>query len=94
MSDTKRAKSDGPMVADPEKAGATEQTGGSGTGMPFHVRSGQGSLWFRSERTWPRIACSVETTFPAKGKRNAGGCARRSCELAGSCPDFTPGVHR
>ena len=32
MSDTKRAKSDGPMVADPEKAGATEQTGGSGTG--------------------------------------------------------------
>jgi len=32
MSDNERAASDGPMVADPEKAGVTEQTGGSGTG--------------------------------------------------------------
>lgn len=34
MTDNERAASDEPIVADPERAGATEQTGGSGTGTP------------------------------------------------------------
>lgn len=34
MSEKERAASDEPMVTDPAKAGAMEQTGGSGTGTP------------------------------------------------------------
>jgi hypothetical protein len=34
MTDRDNVQSDEPMVADPEKAGTTEQTGGSGTGTP------------------------------------------------------------